>query len=73
MHGAAVGAYYNRGNCLALAARAARLLAAAMEGGRRLPEDGTFAADFGEALAEIRDFVSTFSQRCVVRPKALQH
>ena len=64
VHSSARGAYYNLDNCLKLVACAARLLSAALVSKETLAE-GTLAADFGEALVEMRDFAATFSKRYI--------
>ena len=58
----AAGAYYNRANCLNLTART---VAVALGGHGRPEGDSAFHADFLESLAEMQDFASTFSKRCV--------
>ncbi len=63
LHKAASGAYYNHGNCLTLAAAAARVLAACLASGEVL-QSARYVIQFDELLREVTDFISVFSRRC---------
>ena len=66
LHKAASGAYYNHGNCLALAASAVRVLTACLASAEVL-RCARYVIELDELLREVTDFVSVFSRRRACR------